>query len=322
MTGTYHVKISSKNMTYEFDIHRNITIIRGESATGKSTMLDLITIYNRHKGSEPCKVTVSCSKRCVAFTDVDSLYDDIDKLRDCIVFIDECEGINADAERFINRIKGSDNYYVLVTREVMEWIPYSIEEIYRIKKSNRYGTTSAVYNQLDRIYKSGSGAVRIENKRGIVITEDSGSGHEMMKEVLPACNVESASGKSNIISKLKEHPGDGVVAIVDGAAFGPEIEAAMRYIKRNPGALLYAPESFEWLLLQLRMFKNTGEKIRNTADYADSCRYLSWEQYYVDLLKEELNKYSIRYGKGSLPKALMKPGILAEFRSILPDIFK
>ncbi len=42
MRGQYHVMVQNKRLRYEFDIKRNITIIRGDSATGKTTLYDYI----------------------------------------------------------------------------------------------------------------------------------------------------------------------------------------------------------------------------------------------------------------------------------------
>ena len=37
MKGKHHIIIESARLKYEFDIRRNITIIQGDSATGKTT---------------------------------------------------------------------------------------------------------------------------------------------------------------------------------------------------------------------------------------------------------------------------------------------
>ncbi len=41
MKGKYHVVVQNNRLRYEFDIKRNITIIRGDSATGKTTLYTL-----------------------------------------------------------------------------------------------------------------------------------------------------------------------------------------------------------------------------------------------------------------------------------------
>lgn len=40
MKGSYHIIVQNKRIRYEFDIRRNITIIRGDSATGKTATSD------------------------------------------------------------------------------------------------------------------------------------------------------------------------------------------------------------------------------------------------------------------------------------------
>ena len=47
MKGAYHIVVQNKNLKYEFDIKRNITIIKGDSATGKTTLIELIREYGQ-----------------------------------------------------------------------------------------------------------------------------------------------------------------------------------------------------------------------------------------------------------------------------------
>lgn len=44
MKGKYSVFVQNNRLRYEFTISRNITIIRGDSATGKTTLLDLLNL--------------------------------------------------------------------------------------------------------------------------------------------------------------------------------------------------------------------------------------------------------------------------------------
>ena len=45
MKGIHKVVISTKYLKYEFDLRRNLTIIRGDSATGKTTLVDMIRTH-------------------------------------------------------------------------------------------------------------------------------------------------------------------------------------------------------------------------------------------------------------------------------------
>ena len=42
MKGIHHIIVSNGNSKYEFDIKRNITILKGDSATGKTTLIEMI----------------------------------------------------------------------------------------------------------------------------------------------------------------------------------------------------------------------------------------------------------------------------------------
>lgn len=42
MKGSYEVIVQSRRLQYKFVIRRNITIIKGNSATGKTTLLEMI----------------------------------------------------------------------------------------------------------------------------------------------------------------------------------------------------------------------------------------------------------------------------------------
>lgn len=47
MRGSYWFKVRSKRVLSEFSIRRNITIIKGDSATGKTTLLHMLYEYLR-----------------------------------------------------------------------------------------------------------------------------------------------------------------------------------------------------------------------------------------------------------------------------------
>ena len=40
MKGKHRVVVSTKRLRYDFELRRNLTIIRGDSATGKTTLVD------------------------------------------------------------------------------------------------------------------------------------------------------------------------------------------------------------------------------------------------------------------------------------------
>ena len=52
MKGSYWFKAKSKKVLFEFSIRRNITVIKGDSATGKTTLLHILYEYLRIGSSQ------------------------------------------------------------------------------------------------------------------------------------------------------------------------------------------------------------------------------------------------------------------------------
>ena len=47
MNGIQHIKVSNRAAQYEFDLYRNITVVRGNSGTGKTTLYNMIAEHTR-----------------------------------------------------------------------------------------------------------------------------------------------------------------------------------------------------------------------------------------------------------------------------------
>ena len=43
MKGIQHIEVSNRKVKFKLDLIRNITIIRGESGTGKTTLYNMIS---------------------------------------------------------------------------------------------------------------------------------------------------------------------------------------------------------------------------------------------------------------------------------------
>ena len=51
------------------------------------------------------------------------------------------------SEDFAIHVKNSDNYFVIVTRDDLQNLPYSVKEIYGIRESGKYAGLKQVYNE-------------------------------------------------------------------------------------------------------------------------------------------------------------------------------
>ena len=125
MKGKHSVTIKNNVLRYQFEIRRNITIIKGDSATGKSTLIDMIREY--YENGEQSGITLQCDKTCVVLEGRQWKIL-LENIHDSIVFIDEGNQFIT-TDEFASALKQSDNYYVIVTREWLPNLPYSVEEI-------------------------------------------------------------------------------------------------------------------------------------------------------------------------------------------------
>ena len=45
MRGSYRIIVQNAKVRYDFEVRRNLTVIRGNSATGKTTLIEMIREY-------------------------------------------------------------------------------------------------------------------------------------------------------------------------------------------------------------------------------------------------------------------------------------
>ena len=62
MRGSYKVVIQNNRVQFKLTINRNLTIIQGNSATGKTTLLDMVAAHEELGAQSG--VTVSCKVPC------------------------------------------------------------------------------------------------------------------------------------------------------------------------------------------------------------------------------------------------------------------
>lgn len=210
MIGKYDIEVVTRKVDYQLTVERNITILSGNSATGKSTLYRAIKQFENDGRASGIKLT--CDRPCVIL-EGKNWENDLKEIKQSIVFVDEgAKFINT--EEFATAIKKSDNYYVLITRQDLGNLPYSIHE---------------------------------------------------------------------------------TLIIVDGAAYGSEMNNTMILINSIPGYILFTPESFEWLLLNSNILNEPyiTEVLKAPYNYIESSEFFSWEKYFTDLLNKATKESNI-----------------------------
>lgn len=321
MVGAYRVVIQNKKIKFDFEIRRNITILRGDSATGKTTLVEMIQEYEE-LGSDS-GITLQCERNCAVLSGR-QWEKQLAGLSQSIVFVDEGNAFTASKE-FAAAIQKTDNYYVLVTRESLETLPYSVTEIYGIRTSKHFGDLKQTYNEFFQIYGKPVGTGTL--KPAIVITEDSNSGYQFFRSVCTESGIDckSARGKSNIFKMLSDRAGENVLVVADGAAFGSQMERIMQLLALQPDSHIYLPESFEWLILRSGLLEDAevDEILKSPENYVESQQYFSWERYFTAVLMQKTVDSYLKYTKSKLNPVYLqeheKKAVLSEMSRIQLD---
>ena len=309
MKGRHTLRVQSAHLRYDMTFTRSLTVIQGDSATGKTTLVDMIQEYLLNGSDTGISLVCDCPCRVLAGN---TWKEQLAGIENSIVFIDEGNRFVASAE-FAKMIKGSDNYYVIVTREALDNLPYSVKEIYGIKSSGKYGFLEPVYHEMYRIYGeqplSGS---------DVIITEDSNSGYDFFSGFHVSCR--SAGGAGNVFSLLQELSGE-ITVIADGAAFGSQMGRVHKLVERRAGVRLYLPESFEWIILSAGILDDheIREILEKPYAYIDSKDFFSWERFFTALLVEKSRKTWYEYSKHKLNPVYLQGKCRNQILSVLPD---
>lgn len=318
MKGSHEITIRNNRVQFRFTIYRNLTMLRGNSATGKSTLVDMVAQYARdgaHSG-----ITLRCDKTCMVLTP-DAWQTRLAGIHDSILFLDEDCAFVA-SEEFARMARESDNYYVIVIRESLPMLPYSVDEIYTLRNKGRYGRVKRMYTSTQRLYEQDQ-LHGVITQPDSVIVEDSHSGYQFFRHYFEQRGIPcmAAGGKSRICASLLSEPADkAVLVIADGAAFGPEIERVLAQRHSHPRMMLFLPESFEWMILQSSLLtdKELQEILDHPSDYIDSQVYFSWEQYFTRLLIDRTQDTYLHYHKADLNPAYLQPREQESIAAILP----
>ena len=303
MKGKYHIVVQNNKLRYELNIRRNITIIRGDSATGKTRLIELLE--QAASLGDSSGVDVICERPCRTLGGSDwNLV--LPNIHEQIIFLDE-ENKFVKSQEFASAVKDSDNYFVIITREDLPNLPYSVEEIYGIHTSGKYHDLKRTYNELYHIYSTEEFAGR--QKPEAVVLEDSNSGYEFFHTICKENGIVciSAGGKSNLKNTMNKVCKEQVLVIADGAAIGSEMNELYQLMRCYPSIKCYLPESFEWLVLKSGVVdgKIVRDILSHPEDFIESRKYFSWERFFTALLVEYTQDSYLKYSKSRLNNAYL-----------------
>lgn len=289
MHGNISISVYNARVRYEFTLHRNITVLCDEGATGKTSLIRMI---RRAEESSSTKVEVS---NALPLTILDAQTwrvltnnnKNIKKKRFPQVFVvDESAQFLASGD-FADFVWSSGCYFLLITRENLSSLSCSTKEMYCLHTENRKTTFVQLYP--DTVYG------KLPTNRQI-ITEDSKFGKRFFEEVYGHGQVISAKGKDNVDVTLSstefEHP----IVIVDGAAFGFNMHDVLEIVQCMNGQLI-VEESFEYMLLTSGMFNKYRQRLEKEMQNIDCHEFITWERFFTAFLEEVTRGTPLAYKK-------------------------
>lgn len=324
MKGRYQFRVKSKKVLFEFSIRRNITVIKGDSATGKTTLLHMLYEYLRVGRESGYSVSTNARYYVYLRKEVGRDWKDaLLPLKDTVIFIEENNNF-VFTEDFAEFVKTSGNYFVLISRAPLKMLPYSIHEIYEIVTEKKNVDIKESYHELKEIYSNYP--IPDNNRMQYVVVEDSNSGYQFFSKVFSDRSVVSANGNGNIKNCIQNLKAGDILVIVDGAAFGAMIENCLEYFQTqdNRRITIWLPESFEYLILQSGVVQSEelARILESTSDYVECEKYESWEKYFTDLLISLTSETLHKYSKHFLDKYYLQDKKVEKVVSHFPDSIK
>lgn len=320
MRGSYEFDIQNKKLHFNFIIRRNITVIRGDSGTGKTTLLNALYQYLLYGKRSGFKVKTDCKFYVLLHRSINySWKEELGKCHNMIIFLEENNDF-VKGHDFANFVSTSDNYFVFVTRNMLKMLPYSYKEIYTIECDDSKTKELKVVYTFKELYSNYPWVQTSE--KGLLITEDSGSGYQFYSKLFSNLKASSSFGNSNVIKRLECSRDRNVLCVVDGAAFGAYIgefiDYSINHLEKR--ITLWAPESFEWVLLRAGVitFKGSEVILAHPEDFIESSEFVSWERFFIHLAEKESDEH-YKYKKEALAPFYLQDRNLEKVTRVLPQ---
>lgn len=294
------VHISTKRLSYVFEITHKYNILLGDSGTGKTTLHDFVTMLNSND-------TVVKNKTGVVLRSVptDALVQYLFDSEGAILVIDESCSLFKLPD-IASLLARSNNYFIFITRS-KKWgfLPIHTESIFYVHSSGKINLLRNVYTRFS-----------LNDLRSVdlIITEDKKSGclflSDLVRSLIPVrpakvgadlvYSDESGAGASKLHTTLRYYAERGyhnILVVYDAAGYGVYMNLLLEIMRSITGCIVHVLDwdSFEYYVLSSNMFSSG---ILSGYD----CGYESLEQFATERLSMILNNYD----KGSLHPCLRR----------------
>ncbi len=307
MTGSKKIEVYDNKIHYLLDLKRSVTVISGDSGNGKTTLVTLLSDWYR----DGRKSGVHCISDApvVVFTNATKWNDVINNTKNSIIVIDENVEYTVDVD-FASQIQNSSNYILIISRSgKLTNFAFSINSLMKLAENGKEHWLEPMY-ELETV----------ESSPNAIICEDSNSGREFL-ELAFSCEIDPACGNANVNQRLSDRleQNDALFTFVDGSAYGAFIKRTLT-LQKIKWFNIFAPESFEYLLLNIKAFKSfIKDEIEHTEYYCDSTEFKTWERYYNHLLNQcMMQKFRTNYSKKKLSDFFKNDSVISEVAAMFP----
>lgn len=275
------LEVKSKRLSYEITIHGKYTIISGDSGTGKTTLFNMVT--DHVLGNKAIKI--SCDKSVIALAN-NFVGNELENYKECLIIIDEYN-LLLKRHGAASLLKNSDNYFVIITRKKLDYLPVSIDNYYRFENKGKLNVARSIFPRF-----------HVKKFRGIkcIVTEDSVSGAAFFREYFPDVAVLSAHSKSEMPNYLKKNftTLNGVLIVYDAAAFAFSAKELFETLEGH------SVDVFDWESYENYILRNVPFlEVYNQNDM--DCYSESLEQF-----SEERLASLVTYHKGTVFKCIKR----------------
>ena len=164
---------------YDFELNSKITVISGNSGTGKSTLTQLIK-----NNSEKYSNYIYLDADVLTPEDV---FNRVAKYKEYIFLLGESDVRKFESIGILSKLLKKNAYFVVIVRDILEGVNYSYKDIYCMYTEGNYHTLKRKYTDYDILNMNSN----------FYITEDEGLGHDYYKNYL-GNNVYTSKDKDNL----------------------------------------------------------------------------------------------------------------------------
>lgn len=290
------IEIGDTRIRYRIEIYGKYSVIAGDSGTGKTTLFELIQDYNDNPKLVKCK-----SDLPLVAIDRRAKEEILREYNNCLLVMDEdCRLLKQ--YNVASLLKESKNYFLIISRKNMNWLPLSVDNYYKLEYENgiNYNIPKYKRNLKEEFFRVAQ-----------IVTEDQESGRRFFEEYFSDIPVSSAHSKSELVDYLVKQDFEGKTLVVyDAAAFAYEMERMQRYIEGKNIEILDW-ECFEHFILKSKPF-----------DLVLTQKDCDWSVESLEQFSAKQLEQRIPYTKASLGKCLRKQSGCAKCEKVATCNYK